>query len=221
MPSSKRKYQRKPRSKRAKKKSRRNDGTLDEYNKLIEKFKIKDKDNRTLLMKLVHHDNIDYVRKYMKDEIESKLSPSEQIEYVNRKDEFGYTALSLASINGNLKLIRYLLLEKKAFKDPKYLIYVINANKLETTKKIINDETTTNQHSLTMALFYCVQNDFDNEIIECLLDNIEFKSELIVYLEEALSDIEKKKSKENEKEKEVKLITGVILEIRKYLEKYS
>jgi ankyrin repeat protein len=217
MPSSKRKYQRK--SKRAKKKSRRNDGTLDEYNKLIEKFKIKDKDNRTLLMKLVHHDNIDYVRKYMKDEIESKLSPSEQIEYVNRKDEFGYTALSLASINGNLKLIRYLLLEKKAFKDPKYLIYVINANKLETTKKIINDETTTNQHSLTMALFYCVQNDFDNEIIECLLDNIEFKSELIVYLEEALSDIEKKKSKENEKE--VKLITGVILEIRKYLEKYS
>jgi ankyrin repeat protein len=219
MPSSKRKYQRKSRSKRAKKKSRRNDGTLDEYNKLIEKFKIKDKDNRTLLMKLVHHDNIDYVRKYMKDEIESKLSPSEQIEYVNRKDEFGYTALSLASINGNLKLIRYLLLEKKAFKDPKYLIYVINANKLETTKKIINDETTTNQHSLTMALFYCVQNDFDNEIIECLLDNIEFKSELIVYLEEALSDIEKKKSKENEKE--VKLITGVILEIRKYLEKYS
>jgi len=215
MPSSKRKYQRK--SRRAKKKSRQNDGTLDEYNKLIEKFKIKDKDNRTLLMKLVHHNNIDYVRKYMKDEIEPKLSPFEQIEYVNRKDEFGYTALILASINGNLELIRYLLLEKKEFRDPKYLIYVINANKLETAKKIINDETTTNQHSLTMALFYCVQNDFDNEIIECLLDNIEFKSELIVYLEEALSDIEKKKSKENE----VKLITGVILEIRKYLEKYS
>jgi hypothetical protein len=36
-----------------------------------------------------------------------------------------------------------------------------------------------------------------------------------------MNQLQKKKSKENEKEKEVKLITGVILEIRKYLEKYS
>ncbi len=118
MASSKRKYQRKSRSRRAKKKSRRNDGTLDEYNKLIEKFKIKDKDNRTVLMKLVHHNNIDYVKKYMKEQIDTKLSQSEQIEYVNRKDDMGFNALILASINGNLGLIRYLLLEKKAFRDP-------------------------------------------------------------------------------------------------------
>jgi len=211
MPSSKRKYQRK-----SKKKSKRNDGTLDKYNTLLEEFKITEKNNRTVLMKFVHYNNTCYVKKYMKD---NKLTPSEQNEYVNKKDDIGFTALTLASINGNLELIRYLLLEKKALRDPKYLIYVINANKLETAKKIINDETTTDQRSLTMALFHCVENkyNYDDEIIECLLDNIEFKSELIDYLKKALSNIEK--SKENEKE--VKLITGVILSIQEYLEKYS
>ena len=215
MPSSKRKYQRK--SRRAKKKSRRNDGTLDKYNTLLEEFKITERNNRTVLMKLVHHNNIDYVRKYMKEQIDPKLSPSEQIEYVNGKDEFGYTALILASINGNLELIRYLLLEKKAFRDPKYLIYVINANKLETAKKIINDETTTNQNSLIMALFHCVENNYDDEIIECLLDNIEMKSEFINHLEKVISNIDK--SQENNKE--INLYTEVILSIKKYKEKYS
>lgn len=217
MPSSKRKISRKSRSVKKKKPRRLNDGVFDEYNELIRKSDKDDK--RSALMKLVHHNNIDYVRKYMKEQIDPKLSPSEQIEYVNGKDEFGYTALILASINGNLELIRYLLLEKKAFRDPKYLIYVINANKLETTKKIVNDETTTNQNSLMLALFHCVENkyNYDDEIIECLLDNIEMKDELIVYLKKALLNIEK--SKENEKE--VKLISGVILSIQEYLEKYK
>ncbi len=70
-----------------------------------------------------------------------------------------------------------------------------------------------------MALFHCVENkyNYDDEIIECLLDNIERKSELIVYFNKALSNIEK--SKKNERE--VRLITGVILSMEKYKQKYK
>jgi ankyrin repeat protein len=219
MPSSKRKMSRKSRSRRAKKKSRRNDGTLDEYNKLIEKFKIKDKDNRTVLMKLVHRNNIDYAKKYMKEQIDNKLTPPEQIEYVNKKDDIGFTALTLASINGNLNLIQYLLLEKKALRDPKYLIYVINANKLKVVEEIINDESTSDQYSLILALFYSVRNKLDNEIIECLLDNIVSKKKFIDYIEKLISlELERKDLRMKDK---INLYTEVILTVKKYLEKYS
>jgi len=210
---------RKSRSRREKNKSRRNDGTLDEYNKLIEKFKIKDKDNRTVLMKLVHHNNIDYAKKYMKEQIDNKLTPPEQIEYVNKKDDIGFTALTLASINGNLNLIQYLLLEKKALRDPKYLIYVINANKLKVVEEIINDESTSDQYSLILALFYSVRNKLDNEIIECLLDNIVSKKKFIDYIEKLISlELERKDVRMKDK---INLYTEVILTVKKYLEKYS
>jgi len=210
---------RKSRSRREKNKSRRNDGTLDEYNKLIEKFKIKDKDNRTVLMKLVHHNNIDYAKKYMKEQIDNKLTPPEQIEYVNKKDDIGFTALTLASINGNLNLIQYLLLEKKALRDPKYLIYVINANKLKVVEEIINDESTSDQYSLILALFYSVRNKLDNEIIECLLDNIVSKKKFIDYIEKLISlELERKDVRMKDK---INLYTEVILTVKKYVEKYS
>ena len=221
MPSSKRKISRKKSgSVKKKKRCRRNDGVSDDdkyYNELVKKFEINKDDKRSVLMKLVHHNNSNYVKKYMKEQIEPKLTSREQIKYVNRKDEFGYTALILASINGNLELIQYLLLEKKASRDPKYLIYVIVANELKVIEKILNDETTTEQHSLMMALFYCVENKLQNEIIECLIDNIKLKDEFINHLEKVISNIDK--SQENNKE--INLYTEVILSIKKYQEKYS
>lgn len=218
MPSSKRKISRKKSgSVNKKKRCRRNDGDDKYYNELVKKFEINKDDKRSVLMKLVHHNNSNYVKKYMKEQIEPKLTPREQIKYINRKDEFAYTALILASINGNLELIQYLLLEKKASRHPKYLIYVIIANELKIIEKIVNDETTTDQHSLMMALFYCVENKLQNEIIECLIDNIKLKDEFINHLEKVISNIDK--SQENNKE--INLYTEVILSIKKYKEKYS
>lgn len=140
---------RKKSQQRMKKSRMKNDGTKEEdCDKKIKELSVlgTSSERRTILMKLAQHtNNVECIKHHISQFTRERLC--ELNEYVNKKDQFGYNALNLASIKdnlatdkkNNLAVVKYL---SEITYDPIYLITAIESNNedIDFYKEIINNE---------------------------------------------------------------------------------